>query len=852
MPQRPVLIFPKPTTVEREKLPRSNIVGKKLSRGWQEVHVGKPLQQLQASLERRSLSLSTAAVGTIAEEVLVLETIGTVDDFISAVRRIPGLEWLVSFDSENTTDDAENEEYAEIDEEDDSMTASNRVFALSTNAEALRQLLSLWNRYTKGEAFAHGFGAWKKVFAHLKDVRFWSAQDRIGETGVIEFWQEALEMGLDNISFTVELWFRSNDALRAVVYRNLSVLAESLGGSLSHPYEHKPTAFHGAIANMPPSVVKQFIEDPLASAFLQRTEVMFCRPLGQTAVQPSANDGFIGDVRAPRDAAAGEPIAALLDGLPIENHAAYDGWLRVDDPDNWAADYEAGDRNHGTGMASLIIRGDLGVNEDPISSPLYVRPILRVEPNDHRRPRREAVPSHRFAQDLLEIAIRRLKHGSFDVAPTARSVQVVNLSVGDTSRIFDGTMSPWARMIDFLSWKYNLLFVVSAGNHPALNMGMTLTAWEALSQEEREREAFIACWNDVRNRRLLSPSESINALTVAARHIDGNTTLPPLGSTQFMPVQSSFLSSLTSAIGPGNRRSIKPDLTFPGGQQVMRWTGSGLTCIPSDRPPGQLVAAPRISLTSTAHTRGTSNAAALCTRQAIKVMTMLRSLGGESPAVPEEYLPVLAKSMLAHAASAADGFNRLRQIFDPSLAMRVDQFRKRYVLPFMGYGSVDLQRSLGADDHRATLIGWGKLRKEQAHQFDLPIPSSLNAFRGKRRITLTLAWISPINPNSRAYRIARLWISKPSALLGTSRSESEWRTVRSGTLQHEIWEGEGAVPFADGSTITIRVNCREDGGALADAVRYGLAVSIEAASQYGLPIYEEVNEAINIREPIRG
>jgi hypothetical protein len=49
----------------------------------------------------------------------------------------------------------------------------------------------------------------------------------------------------------------------------------------------------------------------------------------------------------------------------------------------------------------------------------------------------------------------------------------------------------------------------------------------------------------------------------------------------------------------------------------------------------------------------------------------------------------------------------------------------------------------------------------------------------------------------------------------------------------------------------VRVNCREDGGKLTKDVRYGLAVSIEAAPELGLEIYEEVREAIAIREQIR-
>jgi len=63
--------------------------------------------------------------------------------------------------------------------------------------------------------------------------------------------------------------------------------------------------------------------------------------------------------------------------------------------------------------------------------------------------------------------------------------------------------------------------------------------------------------------------------------------------------------------------------------------------------------------------------------------------------------------------------------------------------------------------------------------------------------------------------------------------------------------GTDAAAFSDGTDIVIRVNCREDGGKIIEPVRFGLAVSIEAAPELGLEIYNEVRDAIAIREQIR-
>ena len=167
MAKRPLLMFPKFVPVEGEKLPESYIPRTPIGRRWQDSHVGQPLVRLEAAIARRTIELSTAAPGAVAEEVLVLETIGNVSDFVNAVRRIQGLEWLIPFDVPES--DEEDAPTAGV-PEDEFAEGGNRLFALATDAHALSQLLSLWRRYESGQPFKYGLGAWKQVFAQLRGV----------------------------------------------------------------------------------------------------------------------------------------------------------------------------------------------------------------------------------------------------------------------------------------------------------------------------------------------------------------------------------------------------------------------------------------------------------------------------------------------------------------------------------------------------------------------------------------------------------------------------------------------------------------------------------------------------------
>lgn len=240
MAKHPLLIFPKSVPVDREKLRPAYIPRAAIGRRWQDSHVGQPLLKLEAAIARRTLELSTTASGATAEEVLVLETIGNVIDFVNAVRRIEGLEWLVSFD----VAEADEENLPSLDAPDDDFTeGGNRLFALATDAQALHQLLSLWQRYQTGQSFERGFGVWKQVFAQLREVRRWSVKDRLYETGMVEFWRDALDMGDPTITFAVELWFRANPSVRRARFELLQAEAVSLGGRLDHSYEHEPQPF---------------------------------------------------------------------------------------------------------------------------------------------------------------------------------------------------------------------------------------------------------------------------------------------------------------------------------------------------------------------------------------------------------------------------------------------------------------------------------------------------------------------------------------------------------------------------------------------------------------------------------
>ncbi len=141
----------------------------------------------------------------------------------------------------------------------------------------------------------------------------------------------------------------------------------------------------------------------------------------------------------------------------------------------------------------------------------------------------------------------------------------------------------------------------------------------------------------------------------------------------------------------------------------------------------------------------------------------------------------------------------------------------------------------------------------EANAFELPLPPDLSATRGLHRLTITLAWLSPVAPNQQRYRKAQLWFSADGEdKIGVEREDDGYdhTQVRRGTVQHETFAGDKARAFADGEVLRIQVNCREDAAGMDDAVEYGLVVSFEVGDDLPVLVYQQIRQRLRVPVPI--
>lgn len=843
MPERPLLIHPYPENVDIAK----GHGGGKLP----------PLPVMGATRKRKFSDKFQAAINYIQsiagqvdpEMVLVIETIGNIQDFQKAVQNIEGLEWLGESDRDEL--EIDDDVYENDADREEAKKKGGRLYLISSNKSGLDKIHSLWKRHCEGENLGRGYAKWRGLFKYINDIRHWNEKDRVEETGVWEYWQNEINVKRDTDSeiwFGIEFHFRKSDKRAEEITRGSTETISRLDGQVVKTVRIPEIGFHALKVFMPTRRISEIVRrytDGTVDSYMEQQEsssvrniimsdaIKYFRPIPQQLATEDDEIPQYPEDMEPQAPDEKPPVIALLDGFPMTNHYLLKDWLIVDDPDSFENTYNPGQQKHGTPMASLICHDDLDNTErESLSRKIYVRPVMR--PHDELS--NEQIPPDEFPEDLLERAMVRIFEGQGESIGVAPTIRIVNLSLGNLDHLFLGEMSSWARLLDWLSWKYKVLFVVSAGNYSE-NDGV---------DNSGQLDATIKGMSKtIRNRKILSPAESINALTVGALHSDHSTISS--NDTRIDILQGEKLMAEYSRLGSGYRRTIKPDILAPGGRQLFIKENSqtSKTSLKRDNrrePPGQkfaYVGASSEDVKNTGYGRGTSNSAAITTHVAGLIYEVIEELRStDSERIPEKYESVLLKSLLVHSASWGGMQDKLEVLKTPKNSRKF----KRVLSQYIGYGATDFSRVMECTAQRVTMIGWGEIGQRTRHLFTLPVPDPCKGIHYK--LATTLAYFTPINPFHFNYRKAKVFFE--CRMSRTNRQEADHQQVQGGTVQHEILDLQGV-----DSDIEIFVQCNADATeSLDEEIPYALSLTLEAKEEtlfdIDIDIYEEIRQQIEI------
>ncbi|MAT05819.1 MAG: peptidase S8 [Acidimicrobiaceae bacterium] len=808
-------------------------------------------ETLQTALRAPTTRLSDGTASPDPEFVVVFEVAGTIARFFRAAEAIDGLDFITDFVGDGFEPD---DEFWMVDDsgERTDEPVTQALYLVMANARAIDELVRLFDLYRRDPSitFDTGLAPLKQLFAELHTVRRWGPHDRIAETGLLDEWRESIDAigRLGTARVEIELVWRSTSEARQASQREVEGLLDT--AAVRSAVTIPEINYHAVLADIRADVVEGVIQNgPSSVDLFLADDVLFVAPaIPMTLATP---DGHEDDSVVPAaELPQGQPKVALLDGLPLANHDLLAKRLRIDDPEDFSPRYSAADCRHGTAMASLIIHGDLSEPGGPIGTPLHCHPVM--VPHDFFTDREE-VPRDRLFVDLIHTAFRRMFAGEEPSAPSAR---IVNISLGDPARPFVRRLSPLARLLDYLAFEFNVLIVVSAGNHDRITPTVPV---DALDDPARlDASVRRSLHEHARLRRLLSPAESINALTVGALHEDASDT----GALPDTVVDGLAPGSIAaySPSGAGFRRAPKPEIHAPGGRSVfVRPVEVDGDVVLQPAPtqatgPGVLAAAalPSGATGGVLYSSGTSNAAALVTRSAHEVLSTLESLeaGVDEPKFPDpQYHPVLVKALLVHAASWPENARDWAEQLDVP-----PQLRRPALTQMLGYGRLDPARLAIAAPERVTLVGAGSFGANKKRQtFEFPLPPDLSSPVGWRRLTVTLAWFSPTVSTTQQYRVAALSFGSPRDDLRVRPTEAAHFMDGKGTVQHEVLEGRSAAGYTSDATLAINVDCRVQVGRLwpHSPVRFGLAVSLEVGPDIHVDVFEQTRQRLRERTRAR-
>jgi len=339
---------------------------------------------------------------------------------------------------------------------------------------------------------------------------------------------------------------------------------------------------------------------------------------------------------------------------------------------------------HGTGVAGVVLYGDLA---RCVSSKTF-------EPA-------ASLINARILDDNIELHPDRMPYVRDIVEGLSLTCRIFNLSFGLEA---SGTaLSPYASDLDALARERDALFIVAAGNeHPEGKYAKPslLPAHPKYLLED--------------GRSVRQPAEALNVLTVGS--ISKDSDPHPVNPTVRGAAGKRALSPFTRA---GALRSVlKPELVEVGGDlaidtQLDVWAprNAGLR-IPTTGPE---FAVGKVFT----YTDGTSIAAPKVAHLAARILGTMPDASAN-----------LVRALLVNSASFPEG----AQDYPPEQAMRL-----------CGFGVPSLDRALFCTDPRATLYFTGEIAIDAVLLFDVPVPSELIDSKGKKRITVTIAYDPPVS-----------------------------------------------------------------------------------------------------------
>ena len=362
-------------------------------------------------------------------------------------------------------------------------------------------------------------------------------------------------------------------------------------------------------------------------------------------------------------------------------------------------------KGHGTAVAAIAAFGDISamVDDNRFSARFRIVSAKVVNNTGH-------FSDDAIVPKIMDEAIRRL-HGEF-------GCRIVNISLGDPKRMVGRRASLWSSALDDLARELDIVIIVSIGN----TSDHELSAAFGPNVEHHYPDYLFQEAN-----RVVEPAGAVNVLTVGSiAHVNG---LVEGDGIDIRPICEKDQPSPFTRKGPGLDNAIKPDFVDYGGTAIFNGLAQAL---------------------QDGARRSSTGVLSLHHQYVDRLFTSMSGTSFASPLLAHKAAMLIERFPRASA-------NLVRALLGlsarhPSNGVEALQGRDdgdRFTI--FGYGIPDIEEALYSDDDRVVLYREDSLRPDRFAVFEVPIPQEFQTERGRREITVSLAFDPPVRHTRRDY-----------------------------------------------------------------------------------------------------
>ncbi|WP_043307932.1 S8 family peptidase [Pseudomonas sp. ML96] len=508
---------------------------------------------------------------------------------------------------------------------------------------------------------------------------------------------------------------------------------------------------------------------------------------------------------------------------------------------------EADEAGHGTAVAGVALYGDVeGCNNSNYWRPefwLFNGKVMKKCPRTGN-----AV----YDELTLEVSLTKaVEHF------VALGCKIFNLSLGNSNAPYDGAhVRGLAYILDVLSRRFDILFVVSTGNfRGSENPPLPVNSWR-----DEYPEYLVAPQSAI-----IDPAPAMTVLTVGSisRHNATFDSQKHPEIYQLSPASENQPSPFTRH-GPSVKGAIKPELVAAGGNFASPMRQANAQWTPHMRGLGVL--------TLNHQWRGN---------------TVFKEISGTSLAAP--YITHLAGRLLNEYPAASANMLRALLVNQAYLPDEVtssfsEEFREGYktakatrnrdvARDVAGYGVVSETDLFRSTDSVVVLMAEEAIESEGCQFFELPLPNDyLRSARGTRELTITLAYSPVVRTTRIEYLATQIYyrlvvgssleevqkhfnqeMKKKTAILKEAKHSSRdipEQMRNHGTVQSSRWTFKQGKPGEKWFVVVARVD-KDWSPSAAEKESYSLVVTVADRDNEQAQLYTQIQQRIAEQAVVR-